>query len=187
MNKNFTSLIFASVIFVLILIWKRKKFIYQTYDWMVHWSPCWLLVLLPTLQPGLLRHHHFPLHQSHISGTTYHKIICSMDLLRRVLYYCGIEQNSLLTFLQEWPVINDNKIIQQLIKGCQLKNVPMDWRQWPISLRGAGIQKSWRSMTLKMKNKVGHTNSTILNSCSFQRYRLLFVKASSNFLTHPLF
>ena len=37
-----------------------------------------------------------------------------------------------------------------------------------------------------MKNKVGHTSSTILNSCSFQRYRPLFVKASSNFLTHPL-
>ena len=39
---------------------------------------------------------------------------------------------------------------------------------------------------LKNKSKVGHTSSTILNSCSFQRYRLLFVKASSNFLTHPL-
>ena len=25
-----------------------------------------------------------------------------------------------------------------------------------------------------MKNKVGHTSSTILNSCSFQRYRLPF-------------
>ena len=32
----------------------------------------------------------------------------------------------------------------------------------------------------------GHTSSTILNSCSFQRYRPLSVKASSNFLTHPL-
>ena len=46
------------------------------------------------------------------------------------------------------------------------------------------VEKVWPP--LKMKNKVGHTNSTILNSCSFQRYRPLFVKASSNFLTHPL-
>ena len=47
---------------------------------------------------------------------------------------------------------------------------------------------SWISMTpLKMKIKVGHTSSTILNSCSFQRYRLLSVKSSSFFLTHPLF
>ena len=39
---------------------------------------------------------------------------------------------------------------------------------------------------LKIENKVGHTSSTILNSCSFQRYRMLSVKASSFFLTHPL-
>ena len=79
-----------------------------------------------------------------------------MYLLRRVLYYCGIEQNSLLTFLQEWPVINDNKIIQQLIKGCQLKNVPMDWRQWPISLKGAGIQKV-NLVNLKMSQWTGNS------------------------------
>ena len=37
-----------------------------------------------------------------------------------------------------------------------------------------------------MKNKVGQTSSTILNSSSFQRYRPLSVKASSFFSTHPL-
>ena len=37
-----------------------------------------------------------------------------------------------------------------------------------------------------MKNKVGHISSTILNSCSFQRYRPLSVKASSFFRIHPL-
>ena len=37
-----------------------------------------------------------------------------------------------------------------------------------------------------MKNKVGHTSSTILNTCSYQRYRQLSVEASSFFLTHPL-
>ena len=31
----------------------------------------------------------------------------------------------------------------------------------------------------------GHTSSTILNSCSFQRYRPLFVKASSFFFDPP--
>ena len=43
-----------------------------------------------------------------------------------------------------------------LTKGCQLKNIPMDWQQQPIFLKGAGIQKSWRSMT---PQKMGHTSS----------------------------
>ena len=38
----------------------------------------------------------------------------------------------------------------------------------------------------KIKNKVGHTFSTVLNSRSFQRYRPLSVKASSFFFTNPL-
>ena len=52
-------------------------------------------------------------------------------------------------------------------------------------------ERSRKSKQLKkydspIKNKVGHTSSTLLNSCSFQRYRLLSVKASLIFLTHPL-
>ena len=37
-----------------------------------------------------------------------------------------------------------------------------------------------------MKNKVGHTFSTILNSCSFQRYRLSFRNLYSILLTQAL-
>ena len=63
----------------------------------------------------------------------------------------------------------------------------LDGQQQPISLKVSGIQKSWRSMTpLKMKNKVGHTSSTILNSCSFQRYRLSFWNLYSILLTQAL-
>ena len=39
---------------------------------------------------------------------------------------------------------------------------------------------------LKIKNKVGHTSSTILNSCSFQRYRLPFRNLYSILLTQAL-
>ena len=39
---------------------------------------------------------------------------------------------------------------------------------------------------LKMKNKVGHTSSTILNSCSFQRYSLSFWNLYSILLTQAL-
>ena len=56
-------------------------------------------------------------------------------------------------------------------------------KQRPISLKGAGIQNSW---TLFFIFRGGHTSSTILNSCSFQRFRTLSVKASLFFLTHPL-
>ena len=38
----------------------------------------------------------------------------------------------------------------------------------------------------KMKNKVGHTSSTILNSRSFQRYRPLSPVKLTNFNDHPL-
>ena len=38
-----------------------------------------------------------------------------------------------------------------------------------------------------MKNKVGHTSSSILNSCSFQRYRLSFRNLYSILLTQALF
>ena len=37
-----------------------------------------------------------------------------------------------------------------------------------------------------MKNKVGHTSSTILNSCSFQRYRLSIWNLYSILLTQAL-
>ena len=40
--------------------------------------------------------------------------------------------------------------------------------------------------SLKTKNKVGHTSSTLLNSCSFQRYRLLFWNLYSILLTQAL-
>ena len=53
-------------------------------------------------------------------------------------------------------------------------NILLDRRQWPKTQKGAGIQKRGRSMTpLEMKNKMGHSSSTILNYFSFQRYRLL--------------
>ena len=39
---------------------------------------------------------------------------------------------------------------------------------------------------LKMKNKVGHTSSTILNSCSFKRYRLSFRNLYSILLKQTL-
>ena len=39
---------------------------------------------------------------------------------------------------------------------------------------------------LKMKNKVGHTSSTFLNSCFFQRYRPLSPVKFGNFNDHPL-
>ena len=37
-----------------------------------------------------------------------------------------------------------------------------------------------------MKNKVGHTSSTFLNSCFFQRYRPLSPVKFGNFNDHPL-
>ena len=37
-----------------------------------------------------------------------------------------------------------------------------------------------------MKNNVGRTSSTILNSCSFQTYRLLHIEEIPFFKTHPL-
>ena len=33
--------------------------------------------------------------------------------------------------------------IPSQLKGVNLKMSQLDWRQWPISLKGAGIQKSW--------------------------------------------
>ena len=59
-------------------------------------------------------------------------------------------------------------------------------RQWPISLKGAGIQNSWRSMTPPKNEKVGHTSSTLLNSCSYQRYRLSFRNLYSILLLQTL-
>ena len=40
--------------------------------------------------------------------------------------------------------------------------------------------------SLKKKNNMGPTSSTILNSCSFQRYRPLYISKVPFFKTHPL-
>ena len=37
-----------------------------------------------------------------------------------------------------------------------------------------------------MKNNGGHTSATILNSCTFKRYRLLYILKIPFFKTHPL-
>ena len=78
--------------------------------------------------------------------------------------FCITMKTVIIVF--DWLRINSFLVVkatlQQLIKGESKKWAGFD-RQWPISLKGAGIQNSWRSMTppLKMKKKVGYTFSNL--------------------------
>ena len=61
-----------------------------------------------------------------------------------------------------------NKIC--LTVKLELAKYYKDSEMTALSPKGAGIKNSWRGMSPpKLKNKVGHTFSTILNYCSFQR------------------
>ena len=110
--------------------------------------------------------------------------IIQLILIQMLIKFCSESEGFCITMktviiVFDWLRINSFLVVkatlQQLIKGESKKWAGFD-RQWPISLKGAGIQNSWRSMKNekkeqyeKMKNKVGLTSSTILNSCSFRR------------------